>query len=79
MTTYSLNACENLIQRYVERGGEIITLKEGCLGLGLMLLCGHNLKTTIINEVYLNAWNCGHTIRKYNKMPNKYEKMLGNL
>lgn len=75
-TTYTLEACENLINRYYELGGEVVTLEEGCLGLGLVMCYGDGLKTTIIQEVYLNPWSSGHTIRMYKKMPKKYEQML---
>ncbi len=44
-----------------------------------MILFGEGLKTTIINEVYLNCWSSGHTIRVYNKMPKKYEEILKNI
>lgn len=76
---YSLSACENLISRYVERGGEVLTIQEGCLGLGEMLLYGSGLKTTIIKEVYLNEWSSGYTVRMYNKCPKKYKKYIDEL
>ena len=76
MTTYTLEACENLMQKYYERGGEIVTVKEGCLGLGTVICYGEGLKTTIITEHYLNEWGSKHTIRMYNKMPKKYKAML---
>ena len=79
MTTYTLGACEKLIAEYLNRGGEVVELEEGCLGLGLVICFGENLKTTIIREVYLNAWSSGHTIRMYNTMPKKYELMLEKL
>jgi hypothetical protein len=74
----SLESCEELIGRYVnEYGGEATTLEEGCLGLGTVLLhSAEGKKTIIIKEFYINAWSSGHTIRKYNKMPKKYEKLL---
>ena len=73
---YSLQACEDLISRYLERGGEVVTIEEGCLGLGLTLLYGAGLKTTIIREVYLNEWSSGHTIRMYNECPKKFQKYM---
>lgn len=75
-TTYTLTACENLIQKFIDNGGEIVTLEEGCLGYGLTVCYGEGLKTAIIREVYLNEWSSGHTIRMYNKMPKKYAQML---
>lgn len=75
---HSLESCEKLMEEYYYSDGECVTLKEGNLGLGLVLCYGENLKTTIINEVYLNRWSSGYTIRMYNKMPEKYKKMLEN-
>ncbi|MBQ7211106.1 MAG: hypothetical protein IJS19_00325 [Muribaculaceae bacterium] len=76
MTIYSLSACENLIADYLERGGTAYTVEEGCLGLGLMVLSGRGLKTTIIKEIFLTTYTCGHTMRKYNRCPEKYQKYI---
>ena len=77
MTTYTLKACDNLIENYVNLGGFVTTIKEGCLGLGKLLLHGvKGKKFIIINEVYLNAWSSGHTIRMYNKLPKKYARLV---
>ena len=79
MTTYTLNACENLINQYIEVGGEVIELEEGSLGFGKLLLIAKGKKTTIIQEVFLNAWSSGHTVRMYNKTPKKYQEILNKL
>ena len=76
MAYYTLDACENLISRYIDNGGDVVTLNEGVLGLGLVLCYGHGLKTIVIRETYLNSWSSGHTVRMYKKMPKKYEQML---
>lgn len=76
---YSLAACEDLMQRYAEKGGECKTIEEGTLGIGMVICFGDGLKTAIIREVYLNEWSSGHTIRMYNKMPEKYKNMLDKL
>lgn len=73
---YTCSAVENLISRYVENGGEIVTVQEGVLGYGLTICYGDGLKTAIITEVCLNEWSSAHKIRLYNKMPKKYELML---
>ena len=73
---YSLSACENLMEKYLDAGGEAITIEEGCLGLGIVVCFGKNLKTTIIKEYYINEWNSGHTVRMYNNMPKKYAEIL---
>ena len=76
MKMYSLEACENLMQEYADRGGYAFTMQEGTLGLGLVICFGEGLKTSIIQEVYLNEWSAGHKVRMYNKMPEKYKSML---
>ena len=75
-TTYTLNACEELIELYRKHGGHAVTLEDGCLGLGLVMCFGDGLKTTIIKEKYVNEWTSVHTIRSYNDMPKKYEQLL---
>ena len=75
--SYSLQSVENVINEYVNNGGEYTTLKEGCLGLGLAMLHGlDGFKIIIIEEFSINSWNCGHHVTKYNEMPKKYLKML---
>ena len=81
MGNYSLKSCEKLINKYVvDYNGIATTLDEGVLGLGTVIL--HNAKgkkTIIIKEFYINAWSSGHTIRKYNKIPKKYLKLIDNV
>jgi hypothetical protein len=73
---YTIEACENLMQRYEAKGGEITQIYEGGVGLGLIVCHGEGLKTVIISEVYLNAWSSAHSIRMYDKMPEKYRKLI---
>jgi len=78
MSNYSLKDCERLIDKYVnEYKGEVLELEEGVLGLGKVLLhSARGKKTIIINEYFINSQTSGHTIRKYNKIPNKYKKLI---
>ena len=78
MTYYTLQSCEELIDKYTnEYGGYAETVREGILGLGTVVLHrASGKKSIIINEVYLNANSSSHTIRKYNKLPKKYKKLL---
>lgn len=76
MTLYTCSAVQNLINIYLEKGGEVLQIEEGGVGYGFIILIGEGLKTTIIKEVYLNEWSSAHTIRKYNKCPKKYEKII---
>ena len=78
MKNYSLKACESLINRYVsEFNGHCLIIKEGSLGLGQVLLYGAiGKKIVVINEIFLNEWVSGHTVRRYNKLPKKYEIII---
>ena len=78
MTNYGLQNCENLINKYVnDYKGEATTLEEGCLGLGTVLLhSAEGKKTILIKEFFINSQSSGHTVRKYNKIPKKYQKEI---
>ena len=76
---YTLSACENLIQKYLEIGGDVVTLVEGTLGLGLTVCYCEGYKTAVITEIPLNCWESAHSVRMYNKMPEKYQKMIDEL
>lgn len=73
---YSLSACEELISRYVDKGGDVITLHEGGVGMGTILCMAEGCKTSLIEEVYLNEWSSTHRIRMFSKTPKKYLAML---
>tara|TARA_R110002020_G_scaffold9539_2_gene37456 strand:- start:13067 stop:13300 length:234 start_codon:yes stop_codon:yes gene_type:complete len=70
----SLKDCMSLIDKYVnEFGGECKVIKEGVLGLGIVVLrYALDKKTIVIKEERQNEWSSIHTIRMYNKLPKKY-------
>ena len=77
MKHYTIKAVEDLINRYVERGGEVaIEVVEGSLGYGTTICFGDGLKTAVIQEHFQNEWSSSHSIIMYNKMPKKYQLML---
>lgn len=76
MKTYTLQSIERLINHYLNKGGALVEIQGGVLGYGKILLYAPGLKTCIIQERYLNEWSSTHTIRMYNKIPNKYLKYL---
>jgi hypothetical protein len=82
---YTLQSCEECIDKYVNRyKGEVHQVEEGVLGLGTIVLTngsyeGVEMKSIIIKEFYINAWESGHKVRKYNKLPKKYQKLIENL
>lgn len=77
MNLYSLDAINELIDRYQRNGGEIFEIEEGVLGHGKLVLFGHKLKTAIVTERYVNEWSSGHSVRFYNETPKKYRKYTG--
>lgn len=76
MKIYSNKVVQDVIYNYIKKDGEVIEVIEGCLGYGTTICLGDGLKSTIIQEVFLNSWSSGHTIRMYNKLPKKYERLL---
>lgn len=51
---YSCTVCQQVIDKYVEKGGEIAEITPGTLGYGTTICYGDGLKTTVIQEVYVN-------------------------
>ena len=60
----------------IKQNYEMFTIKEGTLGWGKTVLVKDGYKSVVIQERYLNDWNSGHTIRKYNKLPKVYERAI---
>lgn len=78
MYVYSYQQVDSLIERYTNKGGEALQTSEGVLGSDDWLLYdfGGKLKFIVIREIYLNSWSSAHTVRKYNRIPKKYQKIL---
>jgi len=74
MKLYTNTEGDNLVQKYIDKGGEVITVKEGCLlDYGIAILIADGYKTTILKEKYLNEWSSAYTKKSYNKLPTKYK------
>jgi hypothetical protein len=78
MKNLSTNAIQNLTDKYISKGGQVVELVEGILGFGTTICFGDNLKCCIIQEVFESSWSSTHTIRFYNNMPKKYQSLLNN-
>lgn len=78
MRNLSTNAIQNLTDKYISKGGQVVELVEGILGYGTTICFGENLKCCIIQEVFESSWSSTHTIRFYNNMPKKYQSLLNN-
>lgn len=72
---YSYRAVDKLIADAVEiYGAEVYTL-EGSL-LDNYIITGEKIKTYIVKEIYLNEWSSAYNVRSYNKIPEKYQKVI---
>ena len=70
---YTCTAIKNLIQEYTRLPDyEIVQMTEGGCGYGDLILAAPGYKYVIIHEIFLNEWSSGHTIRMYNRLPEKY-------
>lgn len=75
----SIEQIKDLINKYINAGGEVVEVIQGTLGYGTTLLLnnGHKLKEFVIEEYYLNEWSSGHKLLTYNKsISKKYQDML---
>lgn len=71
MKTYSLQAIDNFIQKYLEKWWTIRTFTEWVLWYWTTILEA-DFWTAVIQEVYLNEWSSWHTVRQYKNLPKKY-------
>lgn len=76
MNLYTNEVVQNVIDKYIEKEGEILEVVPGCLGYGITICIGYGLKYTVIKEIFLNSWSSAHTIVMYNKLPKKYDKLI---
>lgn len=78
---YSWRDVDNLIKRYTDEGGQAIQLSEGVLQSGNWVLYDPECRLCafVIKEVYVNGWTSTQTIRRYNKLPKKYEMLVEQL
>lgn len=72
-TVYTLDSVDKLINTCCEEGYEINTCRDGSLGYGKIVLVAPDDKhwNFVIEEVYLNCWSSGHTIRRCRKISNQ--------
>ena len=75
----TLKVAQDLIDKYIDAGGEVTTIADGGVGLGTVLLTnnGLKLKEFVIEEYYINEWNSGHKLISYNNgLPKKWQQSL---
>ena len=74
----TVSEIDAIIETYINHGGDAVTIREGVLGHGFMIIHAPGLKSVIVKERYLNCWSSTHQISFWNKMPKKYQAMLDN-
>ena len=78
---YSTSAVSQAIELLENRGYDIVTVQEGTLGWGHVIALSPDDKhyNVEIQEVYLNEWSSGHTIRNFDKISARIMKLLENV
>ena len=79
MKLYTFTQAEQLINKYLSKGGEVHVINEGSLAHGLVVATADGYKSAVIKEVYLNHWSSMQSIRLYNELPKKYQTLINNL
>ena len=67
MTEYKIDisrSVRDIIDFYLELGGDSYEIEEGCLGWGITVLTGIAEKSYKITEYYQNSGTSGHTLER---------------
>lgn len=68
-----------LNETLINQGFEYYCIEEGALIDDLAIYTKEGFKSIVATSVYLNEWSSAYKIRKYNKLPAKYQEMLNNI
>lgn len=74
---YTLKQIDQLINHYLDKGGEVFQIEDGVLGYGHLVIWAPGLKFATVKEVTLNEWSCAHKIRLSHKIGAKAAKVVG--
>lgn len=75
MKIYSYKTADKIRERLLERAGAFVYEIPGAL-VDNYIMGADGCYTFIVREKYLNEWSSGVTIRKYCKIPAKYQKII---
>lgn len=67
------------LQELIDRGYEYYCIKEGALIDDLAIYIKDGYKSIVAKSVYLNEWSSAYSIRTYNVLPAKYQKMIDSI
>ena len=81
MKTYSTSTITKAIEFLENKGYEIVNVEEGTLGHGHVIAIAPDAShyNVEIQEVYLNEWSSGHTVRNFGKISARIAKLLENV
>ena len=76
--SYSLATLERLISDASSNGYTVVTVEEGSLGLGHMLLVAprSGLWSFEIKEIPRNQWSSDHTLRRFTKISKRIASLI---
>ena len=73
----NLETVEKIIKWYMDNGGEVVELSEGCLGYGRIICTGvKDYPSILIKERFLNEWSSDYYFRCINKLSKKLLKEM---
>ena len=75
MKIYSYKTADKIRERLLERAGAFVYEIPGAL-VDNYIMGADGCYTFIVREKYLNMYSSGVTIRKYRKIPAKYQKII---
>ena len=80
-TYYSCNAIAGIIAQAQSYDYKIITVREGVLGYGhMILLAPEDMRNYMMNveirEQYVNEWSSAHRVRKFKKMSKRIQELI---
>ncbi len=72
---YSFQDVDKFVSDMIEKGYELIQLRDGVLGIGDSVLISPDAEhyNFVIREIHLNEWSSGHTIRRASKISRKLQ------
>ena len=73
---YTCGAVEGLEKQINEAGGRVYELEPGVLGYGLSVMYAKGYRIAVVKEIPQNEWSSAHSIRFYEKIPEKYGKAI---
>lgn len=75
MTIYSYKVADEIREKFLERADAFVYEISGSL-VDNYIMGADGCYTFVVRECYLNEWSSGVTIRKYRKIPAKYQKII---